>query len=73
LILGYKQSLLTNVLGFWQINLFIISSYYSLSAEKILQDSGFANISSVVFDYYDNDEGHKHWHKILETTAQKLV
>lgn len=41
------------------------------SIKRLLEELGFKNIVTKVFDYYDNDEGHKHWHKILEATAQK--
>lgn len=39
---------------------------------KLLKDK-FSNIKTRVFDYYDNEEGHKHWHRILEVTAQKKI
>ncbi|HUC88671.1 MAG TPA: class I SAM-dependent methyltransferase [Candidatus Paceibacterota bacterium] len=39
--------------------------------QKILTAQGFKNIKIKLFSYYDNDEGHKHWHKILEATGQK--
>jgi len=45
-----------------------------LSAENIrelLEQVRFINISEKVFDFYDYDEGHKHWHRILEVVAQK--
>lgn len=38
---------------------------------KILIDQGFKNVKIKSFDFYDNDLGHKHWHKILEATGQK--
>lgn len=38
---------------------------------KILNKQGFKNISGKIFSFYDNDLGHKHWHRILEITAQK--
>jgi len=38
---------------------------------KILTKQGFKNIETKVFSYYDNEEGHKHWHKILEVTGKK--
>jgi len=39
--------------------------------QKILTEQKFKNIKIKLFNYYDNDEGHKHWHKILEATGQK--
>ena len=39
--------------------------------EELLKESGFYNIQAKVFNFYDNDVGHNHWHKILEVTAQK--
>lgn len=39
--------------------------------KKILLKQGFKNIKTRVFGYYDNEEGHKHWHKILEATGKK--
>lgn len=39
--------------------------------KKILFKQGFRNIKIRVFSYYDNEEGHKHWHKILEATGRK--
>lgn len=38
---------------------------------KMLSKQGFKNIKTGVFKYYDNEEGHKHWHKILEATGKK--
>lgn len=39
--------------------------------EKLLIKQGFKKIKTKLFNRYDNDEGHKHWHKILEATGQK--
>ncbi len=39
--------------------------------KKLLMEQGFKNIKLRVFSFYDNDIGHKHWHKILEATGQK--
>ena len=39
--------------------------------QKLLTKQGFKNVKPRVFSYYDNEEGHKHWHKILEVTGQK--
>ncbi len=39
--------------------------------QKILSKQGFRNIKTRVFSHYDNEEGHKHWHKVLEATGQK--
>jgi len=38
---------------------------------KILSEQDFKNIKTRVFNYYDNEEGHNHWHKILEAIGQK--
>jgi len=37
---------------------------------ELLADN-FTDIKTRVFKSFDNDPGHKHWHKILEVTAQK--
>ena len=42
--------------------------------EDIIADllgNKFKNVKMRVFDYYDSEEKHNHWHKILEVTAQK--
>ncbi|MGB2580103.1 MAG: hypothetical protein WBC83_00205, partial [Minisyncoccia bacterium] len=39
--------------------------------KKMFADQGFKNIQTKVFSFYDNDIGHKHWHKILEAIGQK--
>lgn len=39
--------------------------------QKLLSEQGFKNIRMKLFDYYDDEENHKHWHKILEATGQK--
>ncbi|MFA5932139.1 MAG: methyltransferase domain-containing protein [Candidatus Paceibacterota bacterium] len=39
--------------------------------KKLLSEQGLKNIKIKLFSFYDNDEGHKHWHKILEATGQK--
>lgn len=39
--------------------------------QQLLSQQGFKNIQTRVLDYYDNEDGHKHWHKILEATGQK--
>jgi cyclopropane fatty-acyl-phospholipid synthase-like methyltransferase len=39
--------------------------------QKMLVNQGFRNIKVKTFNYYDEDKGHKHWHKILEATGQK--
>ncbi|KKR43287.1 MAG: hypothetical protein UU10_C0032G0007 [Parcubacteria group bacterium GW2011_GWF1_40_6] len=39
--------------------------------KKMLIEQGFKNLKLKVFSFYDNDIGHKHWHKILEATGQK--
>ncbi|OGY93726.1 MAG: hypothetical protein A2406_04130 [Candidatus Komeilibacteria bacterium RIFOXYC1_FULL_37_11] len=38
---------------------------------EILSNQGFRNIKTKVFSFYDNQENHKRWHKILEATGQK--
>jgi len=38
---------------------------------EMLKSENFKNISTRIFDYYDNDIGHKHWHRILEAVSQK--
>jgi len=38
---------------------------------KLLAKQEFKNIQIRVFSYYDNEDGHKHWHKILEASGQK--
>lgn len=40
--------------------------------QKLLADQGFKNIKIRLFSYYDNEESHKHWHKILEAIGQKI-
>lgn len=37
----------------------------------ILKKQGFIGIKARVFNFYDNEPGHNHWHKILEVFAQK--
>lgn len=39
--------------------------------QKLLKSLNFKNTEVRVFSYYDNDDGHKHWHKILEAIGQK--
>ncbi|MFH1200825.1 MAG: methyltransferase domain-containing protein [bacterium] len=39
--------------------------------KKMLTEQGFKKIKIKLFSRYDNDEGHKHWHKTLEATGQK--
>ena len=39
--------------------------------QEILTEQGFKNIIIKLFKHYDNEKGHKHWHKILEATGQK--
>lgn len=38
---------------------------------EMLKKQDFVDINAKVFNFYDNDPGHKHWHKILEVSAQK--
>ncbi len=37
----------------------------------LLVNNGFVGVQCKVFNFYDNELGHKHWHKILEVTAYK--
>jgi len=39
--------------------------------KKILKKYGFVDILTNIFNYYDDEKGHKHWHKILEIIARK--
>ena len=39
--------------------------------KKLLEKQNFKNITTSIFDFYDDEAGHKHWHKILEAGAQK--
>ncbi len=39
--------------------------------EKSLREAGFSNIRARTFNFYDNEAGHRHWHKILEAVGQK--
>lgn len=41
------------------------------SLQKLLSTQEFKNIKTRVFSYYDDEEGHRHCHKILEATGQK--
>lgn len=46
----------------------------SLLNKKIiikLLGNNFSNMKVRVFDHFDTDKGHDHWHKILEVIAQK--
>ena len=47
------------------------SSITRMSLVQLLTHSGFHNIHTAVFRYFDNDPTHKHWHKILEAIAQR--
>jgi SAM-dependent methyltransferase len=38
---------------------------------ELLTEQGFRSIKVKLFSYYDNEEDHKHWHKILEAIGQK--
>lgn len=39
--------------------------------KKLLEKQGFKNITVAIFDFYDDKKEHKHWHKILQASAQK--
>jgi len=47
------------------------SSFSKNSIHEMLKSEGFVKIKTKVYKFYDNERGHKHWHKILEATAQK--
>ncbi len=47
------------------------STITAKSIENLLNKESFKSIGTRIFSYYDNEEGHKHWHRILEVTAQK--
>ena len=36
-----------------------------------LAATGFVDVQCKVFNFYDNEPGHRHWHKILQATARK--
>ena len=40
--------------------------------QKLFGEAGFKNIKIKSFSFYDNDIGHKHWHKILEAVGKKM-
>lgn len=40
-------------------------------AEEIIKKNGFEILSKKKSRYFDDKEGHKHWHMILEIIAQK--
>ena len=44
----------------------------SQTLTELLKKNKFAKIKTETIDFYDNDIGHKHWHKILQTTSQKI-
>ncbi len=39
--------------------------------KEILSKQGFESIEVKVFGHYDNENGHEHWHKILEASGKK--
>ncbi len=39
--------------------------------QKMLRQFKFKNVSVRIFDYYDNEPKHNHWHRIIEISAQK--
>ena len=39
--------------------------------KKLLEKQGFKNIAVKIFNFYDDEAGHEHWHKILQAGAQK--
>ncbi|MDP3244457.1 MAG: methyltransferase domain-containing protein [bacterium] len=41
--------------------------------QRLLNKQGFKNIKIRLFNYYDNEEFHKHWHRILEATGQRIA
>jgi trans-aconitate methyltransferase len=40
--------------------------------KNLLKNERFTDIKTNVFSFYDNNLGHKHWHKILEVSARKI-
>jgi len=38
---------------------------------EMLKKQGFVGINTKVFDFYDNEPGHNHWHRVLEVFARK--
>lgn len=42
-------------------------------SEDLIVKKGFKIISSESSKYFDDKEGHKHWHVILEVVATKLI
>jgi ATP-dependent RNA circularization protein (DNA/RNA ligase family) len=41
------------------------------SARMLLEKYELCVSEGKVFDQYDDEEGHKHWHKILQLTGQR--
>ena len=41
-------------------------------AKRLISRNGFQILSSKKYDYFDDKEGHKHWHVIVEIVAKKL-
>jgi len=41
------------------------------SLKKLLISKNFKNIKMRLFADYDNDPGHKHWHRIIEASGKK--
>lgn len=39
--------------------------------EMLLRENKFKNISLNLINFYDDEMGHNHWHKILQAIAQK--
>lgn len=42
------------------------------SLTQMLKTQGFQNLQIKLLDIYDDEEGHKHWHHVLEATGQKI-
>lgn len=39
--------------------------------KKCFKSHGFKNIKTRIFDFFDDEIGHKHWHKIIEISGRK--
>ncbi|MFA6533592.1 MAG: methyltransferase domain-containing protein [Patescibacteria group bacterium] len=51
------------------------NSHSDIDADKLkllLAQNGFINVTTEIIDFFDNDPGHQHWHKILQGVGQKV-
>lgn len=39
--------------------------------EELMAQTGFKEIRTTIIPFYDNEPGHRHWHRILQITAKK--